>query len=110
VLQVMRLRGTEAHDTNSHKRFLRSVRWSIKRVIRATFELVMETAGTYTKDLYWCCSEVERYLPEVLESLHASASLGVRANLEQRMDDLERFSSGVACVPCAFSSGVALVM
>lgn len=64
---------------------LRAVRWAIKRLMRAAFELVMVRAGTYTRDLYWCCSEVEKNLPEVLAELHACAPRGLRVHLEEKI-------------------------
>lgn len=90
-------------------RVLRAVRWAIKRLIRAAFELVMQHAGTHTRDLYWCCSEVERTLPDVLEAAHACAPCGVRAHMAKRIAAVERCCAG-ELLPTLFRSFCACVL
>lgn len=88
---------------------MRAVRWAIKQLIRAAFELVMARADTYTRDLYWCCSEVERNLPEHFEKLNASAPSGVRAHMHAQMQAVKDCCSGTPSCPVQHMAGLLCV-
>jgi hypothetical protein len=61
--------------------------WALKRLIRSGFELVMERAGCFTRDLRPCCSIFGRYYPEQAASMEDALSLAIRRGCDSREFD-----------------------
>lgn len=52
-------------------------RWMAKRIIRTAFELHMQQAGVFTRDLYLCYETAAKYMPETAKSLYKVLELAI---------------------------------
>ena len=44
---------------------LRTLRWCLKRAVRAAFELTLQSQHAYSRDLFWCASLAAKQLPKL---------------------------------------------
>lgn len=51
--------------------------WMMKRIIRSGFEIVMETAQCYTRDLYPCYELFSRYFPEKQSQMYQALTWAI---------------------------------
>ena len=59
--------------------------WIIKRIIRSGFELVMERAQKYTRDLYPCYEGFSEYYPEKKEEMYEVLKLAIEPTSDKEM-------------------------
>lgn len=62
---------------------VKKCRWIMKRLIRSGFELVMERAQVYTRDLYPCYQYFSRYYPERKADMYHALELAVNPTTEK---------------------------
>jgi len=79
-LRSLAVAGRIGTTLNDREKIQRVYFWAIKRLIRSAFELVMERASCFTRDLYPCCQIFGRYYPEQAVSVSDALKFAIDSN------------------------------